>query len=152
MARTLAFAALWWAVTESAGPGWPAGAAAVLAAVVASFLMIPPLEVRWRLGGILRFIPFFLQQSIRGGVDVAWRALHPRLPILPAIIEHRMTIPEGLPRVVLVNTLSLLPGTVAARTDGDRLTVHLLDSRLSSRERTEALEERVADVFGIELS
>ena len=49
-----------------------------------------------------------------GGADVARRAFHPRLPVAPQLIDYPFRLPPGLPRVILVNTVRLLPGAPSA--------------------------------------
>ena len=51
----------------------------------------------------------------------------------------------------MANVASLLPGTLIAGLDGDRLEVHVLDQRGDFRRELEALERRVADLFGASL-
>jgi multicomponent Na+:H+ antiporter subunit E len=93
------------------------------------------------------FVPFFLWHSLKGGVDVAWRAFHPRLPITPELIEYPLRLPPGLPRVILVNTVSLLPGTLSAELGGQVLKVHVLDSLGDFLAELETLEQRVGCMF-----
>ncbi|MEA2079698.1 MAG: Na+/H+ antiporter subunit E [Pseudomonadota bacterium] len=123
--RAVLFALLWWTVTEGAMNSWLAGAPVVVFAVLASGALLP--RVSWSLPGIVRFVPFFLWRSLYGGVDVARRALHPRLPISPGLFDHRWRLPPGLPRVFMANTVSLLPGTLSAELDEGHLRVHVLD-------------------------
>lgn len=149
VARTLTTGVLWWILTEGRPGGVVPSGLVVLASTLSSYWMIAPGGAGWRPQGLLRFVPFFLVQSVRGGVDVALRAFHPRLPILTGLVDYPLRIPDGLPRVFFINALSLLPGTVSAELRGDRLTVHLLDRRLSTGGRIEALEDRVAALFGV---
>jgi multicomponent Na+:H+ antiporter subunit E len=79
--RTVVFALLWWILAAGAMSSWLIGAPVVLCAVLASGALLP--GVSWSLSGLVRFVPFFLWRSLYGGVDVARRALHPRLPISP---------------------------------------------------------------------
>lgn len=97
-------------------------------------------------------VAFFLLTSLRGGTDVAWRALHPRLPIDPALLRHPLRLPEGTGRTFLVNALSLLPGTVVVDVEGATLVVHTLADRRRAAAGLVALERRVAAVFGIQLA
>ncbi|MDZ7751444.1 MAG: Na+/H+ antiporter subunit E [Gammaproteobacteria bacterium] len=53
--------------------------------------------------------------------------MDPRLLIAPGIIDYGFRPPLGLPRVMLANTISLLPGTLGAGMEGDILKVHVLD-------------------------
>jgi multicomponent Na+:H+ antiporter subunit E len=53
------------------------------------------------------------------GLDVAWRALHPALPIEPQFQRFRLHLPEGQPRTLMVSVLSLMPGTLSAELEDD---------------------------------
>jgi multicomponent Na+:H+ antiporter subunit E len=97
------------------------------------------------------FLPFFCLQSLRGGVDVAWRAFHPGLPIHPCLVHYPLRLRETPARVFMANVVSLLPGTLSADIDGDSLIVHALDGRLPVAEQLAVLESRVANVFRIAL-
>lgn len=143
------FGLLWWVLTGGEIGSWMIGAPTVLLATLASAALIP--VAPWSVSGLLRFIPFFIWHSLKGGVDVAWRSLHPRLPIAPDLVEYSLHLPPGLPRVFMANTLSLLPGTLSAELDDARLCVHVLDGRGSFPLVLEALEKRVADLFGLTL-
>jgi multicomponent Na+:H+ antiporter subunit E len=145
--RIALFAVLWLLLTEGAAGAWLVGAPAVLLAAAVSIALLPPISLAW--SELLRFGPFFLARSLQGGVDVAWRALHPALPIAPALVDYPLRLPPGLPRVVMINTISLLPGTLTVNVDEDRLTVHVLDGRKNYLTEFEILENRVARLFAI---
>ena len=145
VSRALLFSLLWWALTDGTAGSWWIGAPAVAGAVIISVTLVPPLGLVWR--EVMGFVPFFLWHSLKGGVDVSWRAFHPRLPITPELIEYPLRLPPGLPRVILVNTVSLLPGTLSAELGGQVLKVHVLDSLGGFLAELEALEQRVGCMF-----
>jgi multicomponent Na+:H+ antiporter subunit E len=145
VSRALLFSLLWWALTDGMVEAWWIGAPAVAGAVIISVMLVPPSGLVWR--EVMGFIPFFLWHSLKGGVDVAWRAFHPRMPISPELIEYPLRLPPGLPRVILVNTVSLLPGTLSAELAGRVLKVHVLDSPGDFPDELEALEQRVGCMF-----
>lgn len=147
--RAALFALLWWILTDGAVDSWLIGVPAVLFATLISVLLLPAFSCS--LTGIVRFVPFFLWHSLHGGVDVARRALHPRLPISPALFGYRWRLPPGLPRVFMANTVSLLPGTLSAEFDEKHLHVHVLDETAAFAEALKVLEQKVAGVFGLEL-
>lgn len=95
------------------------------------------------------FAPFFLVQSLRGGVDVARRALHPRLPLNPCLVRYPLCLEEVPAQVFMANVVSLLPGTLSADLEDSVLTVHALDCALPVTEQLQALESRVARLFGL---
>ena len=148
--RALVFALLWWILTEGAMDSWLVGAPVVLLTTLVSMALLPPFSCA--LTGIIRFVPFFLWHSLRGGVDVAWRAFHPSLPINPDLIDYPLQLPPGLPRVFMVNTVSLLPGTLSAELEADCLKVHVLDSSKDALPELKQVEREVAGVFGISLA
>jgi len=147
--RTVIFALLWWILTEGAPNSWLVGVPVVLLAVLASEALLP--GVSWSLHGAVRFVPFFLWHSLHGGVDVARRALHPRLPISPELFDYRWRLPPGLPRVFMANTVSLLPGTLSAEMDEEYLRVHVLDQTGNFVSGLAVVEARVARLFGLSL-
>ncbi len=147
--RAVLFALMWWILTDGAMDSWLVGAPVVLFATLVSVVLLPPFS--WSLTGIVRFIPFFLWHSLRGGVDVARRALHPRLPISPGLFDHKWRLPPGLPRVFMANTVSLLPGILSTELDEEHLRVHVLDDTSDFAEELTVLEKQVARVFGLGL-
>ena len=82
---------------------------------------------------------------------MVWRALHPRMPISPQLIEYPLQLPTGLPQVFMANTVSLLPGTLSAALDRSVLTVHVLNSRKDVLSELQAVEQGVGRMFGISL-
>lgn len=147
--RFVLFVLMWWVLTDGAMDSWPVGLPVVLIATLVSVMLMPPLS--WSLRGMFLFIPYFLWHSLRGGVDVARRALHPQLPISPGLLDYRFRLPPGMSRVFMANTVSLLPGTLSVELDEDTLRVHVLDETGAINEELNMLENRLADIFGLEL-
>jgi multicomponent Na+:H+ antiporter subunit E len=96
-------------------------------------------------------VPFFLWESLRGGIDVALRAFRPRLPLSPAIIQYRLRLPPGPAPVMMASLVSLMPGTLAM-ISGAWLRVHVLDDGRDYQDDLQRLEEKVARVFGVALA
>lgn len=145
--RLALFALLWWVLTEGQPGSWPLGVLfAVLAAALSLALSRP---APWSAVGFVRFVPFFLWWSLRGGVDVARRACAPSLPIAPGMLTYRLRLPPGRARVFMTAVISLLPGTLSAEIVRNRLFVHVLDQRASSEADLAALEMKVAALFRI---
>ena len=147
--RAVLFALMWWILTDGAMGSWLVGAPVVLSATLVSVVLLPPFS--WSLTSILRFLPFFLWRSLYGGMDVARRALHPRLPISPGMYDHRWRLPPGLPRVFMAHTVSLLPGTLSAELDEEHLRVHVLDQTVIIASELKVIEACVAELFCLNL-
>ena len=147
----VAFAVVWFALAGSGTSALVFGIIAVGGAGMLHHALGGPPEARFRVGGLLAFVPYFLTLTVRGGLDVSRRALSPSIPVHPDVLTHRVRLPEGAPLVLFVGTLSLLPGTLSAALEGDELTVHVLAHDATSADRVRELEDRVSDVFGIAL-
>ena len=148
--RSLLFSLVWWILTDGNVQSWWVGVPAVSFAVIASIALLPTVPLVWQ--ELLKFTPFFLWRSLQGGADVAWRAFHPGMPIIPAVIAYPLRLPPGLPQVFLANIVSLLPGTLSAMLDGQALKVHVLDSGGDYMTELKALEKRVARMCGVVLA
>lgn len=144
--HALIFAALW--LILSGGRGWSVGAPFIVLAAMTSCLVAP--MSRWSMTGLIRFLPYFVWNSLRGGVDVAIRVLHPQLPIEPALVRYELRLRDSAARVLMADTVTLLPGTLSADLDDHVLVVHVLNAGAPFDEVLEVLEQRVADLFGLD--
>jgi multicomponent Na+:H+ antiporter subunit E len=137
---------LWWILTGGDPSSWLIGGLTITLVLV---LMAHQPRPTWHISlpGLVRFIPYFLLQSLRGGIDVARRAFSPRRPLHPALLEYPLRLPPGSARIFLLNSVSLLPGTLSADLQDDCLLVHVLDQQLDPH--LEQLEEHVADLFAL---
>jgi len=142
------FALLWWILAEGRLDAWWLGALGVAAATWASLRLTPSGTLNVRVLPLLRFLAFFVWHSLRGGTQVAFMALRPRPALAPALLELELTLPPGTPRVLMLNTLGLMPGTLGVRLDGALLRLHVLDARLPVEREARALEAHIARVFG----
>lgn len=147
--RGLLFALVWWTLVGGEITSWWIGVPAVLLAATASVALVSPLNLD--LYALFRFVPYFLIRSLLGGVDVAWRAFHPGMPIDPYLLKYPIRLPPGLPRVFMANTVSLLPGTLSAELGSTYLKVHVLTRRENVFSDLEKLERNVAALFGTSL-
>ena len=138
----------WWLLTPPGVSSWVAGVMAVIAGGLLHWGLGGRSAARFRLSGLVRFVPFFFHQMVRGGLDVSRRALSPSLPLAPDLFHFRTGLPEGLPRVFFINAISLLPGTFSAQVERDDITVHRLDSALAPEALLRRLEARVGALFG----
>lgn len=151
--RAVLFAAIWWVLTGGESDAWVFGMVCVALALALSVYLLPPVTRRHlSLAGFLEFLVFFLVQSIQAGGQVAWMAMRPHLDLHPAILEIGLRLPEDAPRIFLAATLSLLPGTLSAGLEGNRLLLHVLDRRRPIEESVRRAEARVARMFQVELT
>lgn len=152
--RLVLFAGAWLAIAGTDPSSWIIGAPAVIAATWASLRLSRRDGGSPRLLAALIFVPFFLWQSLKGGLDVAWRVMRPLMRIAPGIHRYRLRLSNATARVVLLDTLSLLPGTLSADLRGDLLTVHALDASDGAALDADIaqLERRIGALFGERLA
>jgi multicomponent Na+:H+ antiporter subunit E len=150
--RMAALAGLWALLTRGDAWSWLLGVPVVIAATFASGALSPAVGWRWRWLGGLRFAAFFLKQSVIGGADVAWRALHPRLPLQPGFVTLRLRLPSTIARVWLANTITLLPGTLSAQLENELMIVHTVDTGAPVTRDVREAEMRIADLLGLKLA
>jgi multicomponent Na+:H+ antiporter subunit E len=149
--RTVWMALLWLGLNGLDGNSWMVGGPAVLAAAWISVKLLPSVSWRWSLRGALLFAAYFLRESVRGGWDVARRAISPRLALSPAIVCHPFSLPPGPSRLFFCSAIGLLPGTAVVAIAESSVCVHLLDNSTSVEEELGELERRVGALFGLEL-
>jgi multicomponent Na+:H+ antiporter subunit E len=70
----------------------------------------------------------FFGRSAIAGIDVAWRALDPRLPLRPGIVTYHPLLPPGAKQNTFLTSMSLMPGTLpAGPIEGGGIAIHCLD-------------------------
>lgn len=126
--------------------GLPVGVVAVPAAVWLSLRLLPARH-HLSLWHFARHVPSFISGSLLGGLDVARRALSPRMRLHPGWIEVPVRLPDG-GRAIMGGELSLRPGTLAAGTRDGRLLVHLLDTRAGFERAIPGEEAAIAAMIG----
>jgi multicomponent Na+:H+ antiporter subunit E len=150
--RRFALLLVTWLVITGARPeALLVGVLTVAAAVAISLRLLPPGPQSVRITRVLAMVPGFLVDSLRGGVDVARRAFHPRMPLRPGWIDYPLRLPPGAGRVSLGNFLSLMPGSLAAGEYQNSLHVHCLDSTGSLVPKIAQQETLIARALGIDL-
>jgi multicomponent Na+:H+ antiporter subunit E len=136
---------LWLVVDQSFKPGnLLVGGFATVAATTLSLWLLPPASGRVRLGALLWLLPRFLWQSLRAGVDVAWRVFHPGLPVQLGFVRYPVGLPRGSARNAFELISSLLPGSVPTDEDEHSIEYHALDTGQPVVEQLAAEEQAYA--------
>jgi multicomponent Na+:H+ antiporter subunit E len=136
--RFLFFGAVWIVVSGGDTKGWGLALAIVVGVSWISLRMSPPVESGVALVPLLRFGPFFLLHSLKGGLDVALRALRPDSALSPEVVWFDLRLSA---------VLGLFPGTLSTRLDGDRIEIHVLDRSMPIEAQFRELERRVEALF-----
>lgn len=147
LTRMAAFAVLWWIIVQGQADAWLIGLPAVALAALASISLSPDSLPRLSLIGLFRFIILFITESIRGGIDVARRTLSPKVRVQPGFSRYRPRLDDPRARVLFVNCISLLPGTLSSSIDGDYVELHLIDMRQDPVPQLQRIEQLIASMF-----
>jgi multicomponent Na+:H+ antiporter subunit E len=125
--RLSGFLAFWLVLSGADLADLPIGIVAGAVATWASLRLLPPSAARVSLLALGGLALRFFCQSVVAGVDVARRALHPRLPLRPGFVAYAVHFPPGTARNAFAALTSLLPGTVPAAQERGELVYHCLD-------------------------
>ena len=147
-ARAAGFLVLWLVLAGVEIADLPAAAVAVVAATWTSLRLLPPGSSRLSPSALAKLTLRFAYQSVAAGVDVAWRALDPRLPLRPGFVRYPVRFPPGAARNAFTTLTSLLPGTVPAGAERGHIVYHCLDVEQPVMSQLAAEEAALARALG----
>lgn len=99
---------------------------------------------------LLLYIPWEFWQIVLANLDVAYRVLHPKMPIDPRVIEFETTLRGDFALVTLANSITLTPGTITILVEPERgnFWVHAIAKKpADSLLLDQTMQRKVADVF-----
>ncbi len=85
---------------------------------VSKFLQ--PVRYFW----FLIYLIVFIWACIKANFDVAYRVLHPAMPIKPGIVKVKTTLKSEFARTLLANSITMTPGTLTVDIIGDYFYIH----------------------------
>ncbi len=95
---------------------------------------------------IFLYIPIFMWECFKANIDVAYRVLHPSLPIKPGIVKVKTTLKSDTGLTFLANSITLTPGTLSVDIDVERgiLYVHWINVKTKD---IEAATQKIVSRF-----
>ncbi len=69
---------------------------------------------------IFHYMPVFTWELIKANFDVAYRVLHPGLPINPGIVKLKTGLKSDMGLTFLANSITLTPGTLTVDVDKEQ--------------------------------
>ncbi len=111
--------------------------AAVSAVLSALLWKLLNLELSWK-------TPLAMFELVKANIDVLFRVLNPKLPINPGFIKVKTNLKTGFGKLVLANSITLTPGTIAVDADDDSVYVHWIDVKGKNHEE---YSERISGKF-----
>jgi len=101
--------------------------------------LLNPVRLFW----LLIYLPYFLYYCVKANLDVAYRVLHPDMPIKPGIVRVKTDLESNLAKTFLANSITLTPGTLTVDIVGQDLYVHWINvSTDDPQEQTKILVKR----------
>lgn len=70
------------------------------------------------------YLLVFIWECIKANLDVAYRVLHPSMPIRPGIVKVKTTLKSDLAKMLLANSITMTPGTISVDIIDDYLYIH----------------------------
>ncbi len=70
------------------------------------------------------YLVTFIWACIRANFDVAYRVLHPAMPIRPGIVKVKTTLRSDFAKTLLANSITMTPGTITVDIIGDDMYIH----------------------------
>jgi multicomponent Na+:H+ antiporter subunit E len=66
----------------------------------------------------------FIWECLKANIDVAYRVLHPAMPIRPGIVKVKTTLKSDMAKMLLANSITMTPGTISVDIIDDTLYIH----------------------------
>jgi len=124
--------ALWLALSSKLD--WPELICGGLVCLIISFfgahiyskLGFPPLSLKGILFSLIYIIVLFWE-IIKASLDVAYRVIHPKMPIKPGIVVIKTRLKSDIAKMILANSITLTPGTFTLDVIGNELLIHWIN-------------------------
>jgi len=109
---------------------------------------IQPLRYFW----LLVYLLIFTWECIKANFDVAYRVLHPSMPIKPGIVKVKLELKSEFARTMLASSITMTPGTISVDLMDDILYVHWIyvrsdDPEVYSRKIAGKFEKYIKKIF-----
>lgn len=88
---------------------------------------------------LLIYVPVFFWEMMKANFDVAYRVVHPRMPIRPGIVAIKTELTSDIGKLFLANSITLTPGTLTLEVRGQYLFIHWINVKDEDVERASQL-------------
>ncbi|MEC4089410.1 Na+/H+ antiporter subunit E [Pseudoalteromonas rubra] len=161
--RALIFSALWLLLTKGAWSSWVIGIVVVPVSVWMSMRLFNDtshntarsngkvVTGQFHYVRLLRLLPYFLLNSLKGGIQTARLAFARRVSMQPGTVLYPLRLPPGHAQLWFIHLISLLPGTLSAQLRGDSLLVHMLEVTEGNYMDVIDCEQKIAYLFDLEI-
>lgn len=104
------------------------------------YKLLEPRRYYW----FIIYLMVFVWECIKANIDVAYRVLHPSMPIRPGIVRVKTSLKSELAKMLLANSITMTPGTISVDIIDDDLYIHWIYIR---SEDPEEYTQMITGVF-----
>jgi multicomponent Na+:H+ antiporter subunit E len=73
---------------------------------------------------LIIYLFVFIWECLKANFDVAYRVLHPAMPIKPGIVKVKLNLESDIGRTFLAMSITMTPGTIAVDIIDDHIYIH----------------------------
>ncbi len=73
---------------------------------------------------LIIYLFIFTWECIKANFDVAYRVLHPAMPIKPGIVKVKLGVKTNIAKTILANSITMTPGTITVDIINDEIYIH----------------------------
>ena len=101
---------------------------------------------------LILYLFIFIWECLKANFDVAYRVLHPAMPIKPGIVKVKISLKTDLARTILASSITMTPGTITVDMTDDLLYVHWIyvsstDPEVYSKKVAGRFEKYIKKIF-----
>ena len=101
---------------------------------------------------LIVYLFIFLWACIKANFDVAYRVLHPAMPIKPGIVKVKTNLKSDFAKTILANSITMTPGTISVDIIDDYLFIHWIyiksdDPEIYTREISGQFEKYIKRII-----
>jgi multicomponent Na+:H+ antiporter subunit E len=75
----------------------------------------------------LIYVTVLFWEIMKANLDVAYRVIHPKMPIEPGIVVIKTSLKSDIAKMILANSITLTPGTFTLDVIDDNLLIHWIN-------------------------
>ncbi len=104
-----------------------------------------------KIARIIEFVFFYIAKVLQANVELAWHIIAPRLKMTPGIIKIPVHLSHNQAILLLVNLISMTPGTLSMDLTEDKQYIYVHCLFLADQEKTireiKHLESKISKLF-----
>jgi len=101
---------------------------------------------------LIIYLFIFIWECLKANFDVAYRVIHPAMPIKPGIVKVKLNLNTPIARTFLAMSITMTPGTIAVDIIDDHIYIHWIyisstDPEIYSRKISGRFEKYLKKIF-----